>query len=75
MLETNNIKIRTVIERGIPSDIITRIALEDNIDMIVVCSRGRGGLKNIVRKIRKVISKQKKTDETLVPALFLRRPQ
>jgi len=75
LLEANDIKIKTVIERGIPSDIITRIALEDNIDMIVVCSRGRGGLKNIVRKIRNVSSKQKKTDETLVPALFLRRPQ
>ncbi len=75
LLETNNIKIRTVIERGIPSDIITKFALEENIDMIVVCSRGRGGIKNIVRKIRNVSSKQKESNETLVPALFLRRQQ
>lgn len=75
LLEANNINYRTMIERGIPSDVITKIAFEENIDMIVVCSRGRGGLKNIIRKIRNHITKQKRTDEALIPALFLRRRQ
>ncbi len=75
LLEANNINYRTIIERGIPSDVITKIAFKENIDLIVVCSKGRGGLKNIIRKIRNIITKQKRTDETLVPALYLRRRQ
>ncbi len=76
VLETfkkKNIKARTFMEQGIPSEIIAKIALEEEFDMIVVCSRGRGGLRKIVRKIKDISSRQGKAKSALIPALFLRR--
>ncbi len=78
-LKKKNIKARTFMQQGVPSEIIAKVALEEEFDMIVVCSEGRGGLRKIVRRIRDVSSKQDKkqdkTKTTLIPALFLRRKE
>lgn len=70
--EKKNIKARTFLGQGTPSEAIARVALEEEFDMVVVCSRGRGGLRKIQRKIKDVGSRPGKAKFTLVPALFMR---
>lgn len=43
-----NIKARTILKEGNPPDTIVKIAQEEGFDMIVVGSRGLGGLKKIL---------------------------
>ncbi|MDO9536209.1 MAG: universal stress protein [Bacillota bacterium] len=47
IFEKNNIKARTIFEEGHPSEVITRVASEGGFDMIVIGSRGQGGLKKL----------------------------
>jgi len=48
IFEKNNIKARTIFEEGHPSEVIRRVASEEGFDLIVIGSRGLGGLKKIV---------------------------
>ena len=43
----NNIKASTIYKEGHPSEVITRVASEGEFDMIVIGSRGMGGLKKL----------------------------
>ncbi len=47
IFEKNNIKASTIFEEGHPSEVIRRVAAEGDFDMIVIGSRGRGGLKKL----------------------------
>lgn len=68
-----NIKARTIMEQGTPSETIANAALKERFDMIVVCSRGRGGLRRLLRTIRKVGSRSTESVFTVIPALFIER--
>ena len=46
--EKRNIKANTQLERGHPSETIIRVAKEKAVDMIVIGSRGLGGLKKTI---------------------------
>ena len=46
-IEGKNIKARTVLKEGHPADTIVSIAHEEGFDMIVIGSRGLGGLKKL----------------------------
>jgi len=45
VFEKKNIKARTILEKGHPSDTIVKVATEERVDMIVMGSRGLGGFK------------------------------
>ncbi|MDD4363470.1 MAG: universal stress protein [Atribacterota bacterium] len=47
-LEKNNIKARTILKEGHPSSVIVKVAKEEGFDMIVIGSRGIGGLKKFL---------------------------
>lgn len=68
-----NIKARTIMEQGSPSETITNVALKEGFDMIVVCSRGRGGLRRLFRNIKKVGSRSTGSMFTVIPAIFIER--
>jgi nucleotide-binding universal stress UspA family protein len=44
----NNIEPATILRKGNPSDEIIKLASEENFDLVVVGSRGLGGLKKII---------------------------
>jgi len=46
-MEGKNIKARTILKKGHPADTIISIAQEEGFDMIVIGSRGLGGLKKL----------------------------
>ena len=46
-IEGKNIKARTILKKGHPADTIISIAQEEGFDMIVIGSRGLGGLKKL----------------------------
>ena len=48
IFKDKNIKTRTILEEGHPSDTIVKVAREEGFDMIVVGSRGLGGLKKLL---------------------------
>ncbi len=45
VFEKKNIKARTILKQGHPSDTIVKVAAEERVDMIVMGSRGLGGFK------------------------------
>ncbi len=47
IFEKKNIKASTIFEEGHPAEAITKVASEGDFDMIVMGSRGRGGLKKL----------------------------
>ena len=47
LLKRENIKARTILKEGHPADTIVRLAREEGFDMIVIGSRGLGGLKKL----------------------------
>ena len=47
LLKGKNIKARTILKEGHPADTILRLAHEEGFDMIVIGSRGLGGLKKL----------------------------
>ncbi|MBP8932913.1 MAG: universal stress protein [Candidatus Atribacteria bacterium] len=47
LLEEKNLKGRTILKEGHPSHIIVEVAREEGFDMIVLGSRGLGGLKKL----------------------------
>jgi nucleotide-binding universal stress UspA family protein len=47
VFEEKNIKARTILKEGHPSHIIVRVGCEEGFDMIVMGSRGLGGLKKV----------------------------
>jgi len=47
IIEGKNIKACTILKEGHPADTIVRIAREEGFDMIVIGSRGLGGLKKL----------------------------
>ena len=47
LLKGKNIKARTILKEGHPADTIVSIAHEEGFDMIVIGSRGLGGLKKL----------------------------
>ena len=46
-IEGKNIKARTILKKGHPADTIISVAQEEGFDMIVIGSRGLGGLKKL----------------------------
>lgn len=46
-IEGKNIKARTILKEGHPADTIVSVAREEGFDMIVIGSRGLGGLKKL----------------------------
>ncbi len=48
IFQQRNIKTRTIFKEGIPSETIIQIAKEEEIDVIVISSRGLGGLKKVL---------------------------
>ena len=44
----NNIQVDTMAECGHPAEVITRVANEGGFDMIIIGSRGHGGLKKLL---------------------------
>jgi nucleotide-binding universal stress UspA family protein len=48
IFKENNIKTRTILKEGNPPDTIVNIAQEEGFDVIVVGSRGIGGLKKLL---------------------------
>ncbi len=48
IFEKNNIEVNTVVETGHPAEAIARYAAKGNYDMIVIGSRGLGGLKKLL---------------------------
>ena len=48
IFEKKNIKARTIVEQGHPSEVIIKVASEGGFDLIVIGSRGRGGLKKLL---------------------------
>ena len=46
--EEQNIQIKTLIKKGHPSETITKVASEGRFDMVVIGSRGLGGLKKLL---------------------------
>ena len=46
-IEEKNIKARTILKKGHPADTIISVAQEEGFDMIVIGSRGLGGLKKL----------------------------
>ena len=47
LFEEKNIKARTILKEGHPSHTIVSVACEEGFDMIVIGSRGLGGLKKV----------------------------
>ncbi len=47
IFENQNIKASTIFEEGHPAEVITRVAAEGGFDMIIIGSRGMGGLKKL----------------------------
>ena len=47
IFEGKNIKAHTILKEGRPADTIVRVAREEGFDMIVIGSRGLGGLKKL----------------------------
>ncbi len=47
VFEKNNIKASLIFEEGHPAEVITRVASEGDFDMIIIGSRGLGGLKKL----------------------------
>ena len=45
--EQKNITARTIFKEGQPSEVITRVASEEGFDLIIIGSRGLGGLKKL----------------------------
>ena len=48
LFEEQNIQIKKLIKKGHPSETITRVAAEGRFDMVVIGSRGLGGLKKLI---------------------------
>ncbi len=46
-IEGKNLKARTILKKGPPADTIISVAQEEGFDMIVIGSRGLGGLKKL----------------------------
>ncbi|MBS4022861.1 MAG: universal stress protein [Dethiobacter sp.] len=47
IFEKNNLKVNTIFKEGHPADTIVKVATEEGFDMVVLGSRGLGGLKKL----------------------------